>query len=103
MITRLPSAIASPLAYDVCPLSADSPFLSLDILRQGFLGLDHHAQLTVGRELKRALRERLIADLNTQPVDTTALILDTGEPPSVAATRSRRAEPAAEACRAQSR
>ncbi|MDR6679043.1 hypothetical protein [Pseudomonas oryzihabitans] len=89
MITRLPSATASPLTYDVCPLGADSPSLSIDILRQGFLALDNHLQLAVGREIKHQLRERLIADLNAQPVDTTALAVEAEETPPVAATPRR--------------
>ncbi|KTT59864.1 hypothetical protein SB8_02440 [Pseudomonas oryzihabitans] len=89
MITRLPSATALPLAYDVCPLGADTPSLSIDILLQGFLALDNHAQLTVGREIKHQLRERLIADLNAQPVDTAALLADAGETPRAAATPRR--------------
>lgn len=81
MITRLPSATPSPLAYDVCPLSAAGPSLSIDILRQGFLNLDGHAQLTVGRELKRELRERLIAELNAQPIDPAALTIEAAPAP----------------------
>lgn len=81
MITRLPSATPLSLAYDVCPLSAASPFLSIDILRQGFLNLDSHAQLTAGREIKRELRERLIAELNAQPIDPAALTLEAAAAP----------------------
>lgn len=89
MITRMPSANSLPLAYDVCPLSADSPSLTIDILCQGFLALDHHAQLTVGREIKRHLRERLIAELNAQPIDSAALAAGTSETPSTVATPHR--------------
>ena len=81
MITRLPSATPLSLAYDVCPLSADSPFLCIDILRQGFLSLDSHAQITAGREIKRELRERLIAELNAQPIDPAALIVEAAATP----------------------
>lgn len=63
MITRMPSATALPLAYDVCPLGIDVPALSLEILRRGFLALDHHGQRDVGRAIKQHLRERLVADL----------------------------------------
>lgn len=81
MITRLPSATPSPLAYDACPLSVDSPFLCIDILRQGFLSLDSHAQLTAGRAIKRELRERLIAELSAQPIDPSALVVEADETP----------------------
>lgn len=90
MITRLPSATTLPLAYDVCPLGADNPSLSIDILLQGFLALDNHAQLTVGREIKRHLRERLIDDLNAQPIDTAALAVGASETASAAIPRRAR-------------
>lgn len=64
MITRMPSATALPLAYDVCPLGVDVPSLSLEILRRGFLALDHHGQRDVGRAIKQQLRERLVAGLD---------------------------------------
>jgi len=64
MINRMPSAIALPLAYDVCPLAAEATGLSLEILRRGFLALDDHVQLDVGRAIKRHLRERLVEGLD---------------------------------------
>ncbi|MEH3022569.1 MAG: hypothetical protein PGN19_07530 [Pseudomonas oryzihabitans] len=67
MITRMPSATALPLAYDVCPLGVNVPSLSIEMLRRGFLALDHHEQLDVGRAIKRELRERLVAELHGAP------------------------------------
>jgi hypothetical protein len=66
MITRMPSVIAPSLAFDVCSLGAEASSLSLDILRQGFLALDHHGQLDTSRAIKRQLRARLVDAVDAQ-------------------------------------
>nr|WP_314565745.1 hypothetical protein [uncultured Pseudomonas sp.] len=80
MITRMPSAHAQSLAFDVCPLGADVQSLSIDLLRQGFLALDHHGQLDMSRELKRQLRERLVEQLDAQLPAVAAAALERSAP-----------------------
>ncbi|MDQ7914851.1 hypothetical protein RCF34_17210 [Pseudomonas sp. 102515] len=91
MITRMPSAQASSLAFDVCPLGAEAPSLSIELLQQGFLALDHHGQLDMGRALKRQLRERLVEQLDAQlpAVAAAALARSTPQPRALPQRRSR--------------
>ncbi|WP_145006764.1 hypothetical protein [Pseudomonas oryzihabitans] len=84
MITRIPSATASSLAFDVCPLGAEAASLSVEVLREGFLALDDHGQLDLGRVIKRQLRERLVERLDAQLSTAVVAALDGSLP---AATR----------------
>lgn len=90
MITRMPSAHAQSLAFDVCPLGAEVSSLSIEILQQGFLALDHHGQLDMSRTLKRQLRERLVEQLDAQlpAVATAALELPAPQAQAVPQRRS---------------
>jgi len=91
MITRMPSAAVPSLAFDVCPLGAEAPSLSIEILRQGFLALDHHGQLDMSREIKRQLRERLVEALDAQLPSAVVDSLDrsTPQPQALAPRRTR--------------
>lgn len=80
MITRMPSATASSLAFDVCPLGAEAPSLSIEMLRQGSLALDHHGQLDLSRTIKRQLRERLVEQLDAQLPSVVIDSLDRSTP-----------------------
>ena len=80
MITRMPSAHAQSLAFDVCPLGAEVPSLSIEILQQGFLALDHHGQLDMSRIIKRQLRERLVEQLDAQLPSVVIDSLDRSTP-----------------------
>lgn len=89
MITRMPSATASSLAFDVCPLGTEAASLSLEILREGFLALDDHGQLDLGRAIKRQLRERLVERLDAQLSTAVVAALD-GSLPATATRQPRR-------------
>ncbi|GAC1036645.1 hypothetical protein thsps117_14020 [Pseudomonas sp. No.117] len=80
MITRMPSATASSLAFDVCPLGTAAASLSIEILREGFLALDDHGQLDLGRVIKRQLRERLVERLDVQLSTAVVAALDDSLP-----------------------
>ena len=89
MITRMPSAHAQSLAFDVCPLGAEAPSLSIEILQQGFLALDHHGQLDMSRTLKRQLRERLVEQLDAQLPVVAAAALELPAPQAQAVPQRR--------------
>lgn len=89
MITRMPSATASSLAFDVCPLGAEAPSLSIEMLRQGFLALDHHGQLDLSRTIKRQLRERLVEQLDAQLPVVAAAALELSTPQTQAVPQRR--------------
>lgn len=80
MITRMPSAHAQSLAFDVCPLGAEVSSLSIEILQLGFQALDHHGQLDMSRALKRQLRERLVEQLDAQLPAAAAAALERSTP-----------------------
>lgn len=89
MITRMPSATASSLAFDVCPFGAEAPSLSIEMLRQGFLALDHHGQLDLSRTIKRQLRERLVEQLDAQLPVVAAAALELSAPQVQAVSQRR--------------
>lgn len=89
MITRMPSAHAQSLAFDACPLGAEAPSLSIEFLQQGFLALDHHGQLEMGRVIKRRLRERLIEQLDAQLPVVAAAALELSAPQAQAVPQRR--------------
>jgi len=89
MITRMPSAHAQSLAFDVCPLGVEVPSLSIEILQLGFLALDHHGQLDMSRALKRQLRERLVKQLDVQLPVVAAAALELSAPQAQAVPQRR--------------